>query len=275
MLGAIIGDIVGSRFEFINHSGKDFEMFTGSCHYTDDTLMTLAVANALYLCRGNYDGLGKVATRCMVDIAHRHPNVIYGERFTDWLFKGQRKLNSYGNGAGMRISPVGWVADSEEEVKTLSRQVTEISHDHPEGIKGAECVAMAVYLARIGKNKEYIRRRLAAYYPVLNDGSFTIEGITGSYGYDEAGDWITCQGSIPQAVIAFLDGENFEDVIRNAVSIGGDSDTIGAMAGGIAEAYYGISYEMEEKALSYLEPDMQGLCYAFELVKRKRVERLV
>lgn len=270
MLGVIIGDIVGSRFEFIEHSGKDFPLFTSTCHFTDDSLMTLAVAKALYLCKGNYENLGEVAKRCMVDIAHRYPNVSWGERFYKWLFVSQRRLNSFGNGAGMRISPVGWVADSEEEVRFLSRKITEISHDHPEGLKGAECVAMAVYWARTGKDKAFIRQGLSKYYSRLNDKSFTIENLIGSYGYDELGDWVTCQGSIPQAIIAFLDGDSFEDVIRNAVGIGGDSDTIGAMAGGIAEAYYGIPAEIEDKALSYLPADLQGLCYAFELIKRKR-----
>ncbi len=270
MLGAIIGDIVGSRFEFIDHSGKEFELFTPVCHITDDTLMTLAVANALYLCKGEYENLGLVATRCMVDIARKYPNVGWGGLFYKWLFEKPRRLNSYGNGAGMRISPVGWVADSEEEVKFLSRKVTEISHDHPEGLKGAESVAMAVYWARIGKDKEFIREGLSAYYPQLKDPSFAIKNIMGNYGYDDHGDWVTCQGSVPQALVAFLDGEDFEDVIRCAVGIGGDSDTIGAMAGAIAEAYYGVSYEMEERALSYLPEDFKGLYFAFELIKRKR-----
>lgn len=164
MLGVIIGDIVGSRFEFIEHSGKDFPLFTSTCHFTDDSLMTLAVAKALYLCKGNYENLGEVAKRCMVDIAHSYPNVGWGERFYKWLFVRQRRLNSFGNGAGMRISPVGWVADSEEEVRFLSRKITEISHDHPEGLKGAECVAMAVYWARTGKDKAFIRQGLSKYY---------------------------------------------------------------------------------------------------------------
>lgn len=273
MLGAIIGDIVGSRFEFIDHFGKDFVLFARGCRYTDDSLMTLAVASALLICKENSENLGTVATHCMVDIAHRHPNVGWGGWFYGWLFERQRRLNSFGNGAGMRISPVGWVANSEEEVKLLSKKVTEISHDHPEGLKGAECIAMAVYWARTGKSKEEIRAGVANYYPRLLDRSFTIQNIMGTYGYDDNGDWVTCQGSIPEALIAFLDGENFEDVIRNAVGIGGDSDTIGAMAGSIAEAYYGVSSEMEEKALSYLPEDLQSIYFAFETIKKGRTER--
>ena len=181
-------------------------------------------------------------------------------------------MNSFGNGAGMRISPVGWVADSEEEVRELSETVTAVSHNHPEGLKGAEAVAMAVYLARRGESKEKIRARMQTYYPRLADRSFTIESIHGQYGYDDEGLWVTCQGSIPQALIAFLDSESFEDAIRNAICIGGDSDTIGAMTGAVAEAYYGIPYELEDKALSYLPEDLLSIYYAFQTVKRKRVK---
>ena len=150
---------------------------------------------------------------------------------------------------------------------------TEVSHNHPEGIKGAEAVAMGVYLARIGKSKEEIREKLQEYYPKLKDKYFTIENIHGSYGYDDYGNWVTCQGSIPQALIAFLDSTSFEDAIRNAVCIGGDSDTIGAMTGSIAEAYYGISYEMEDKALEYLTDDLKSLYFAFGTIKKKRERR--
>ncbi len=274
MLGAIIGDIVGSQFDFIDHYGKDFELFTPACKFTDDTLMTLAVANALYLSKGDYAKLGETATKCMVDIAHRYPSVGWGMRFHRWLFERQYKMDSYGNGSGMRISPVGWVADSEEEVKILSKKVTEISHGHKEGLKGAEAIAMAVYWARIGKDKQFIKQRLIDYYPKLKDKTFTINNIIGHYGYDDMGDWVTCQGSVPHSLVAFLEGNSFEDVIRNAVGMGGDSDTIGAMAGAIAEAYYGLSYEWEEKALAYLPDDLKGYYFAFENIKRSRQARL-
>ena len=243
MIGAIIGDIVGSRFEFVEDGcrGKDFALFASGCRFTDDSLMTLAVAKSLLLSKGNYDNLGKLTTQVMKDIAKPYPRIGWGAMFYKWLFERSVPYNSYGNGAGMRISPVGWVAESEEEVKMLSKKVTEISHNHPEGIKGAEAVARGVYLARIGKSKEEIREKLQEYYPKLKDKNFTIENIHGGYGYDDYGDWVTCQGSIPQAIIAFLDSTSFEDAIRNAVCIGGDSDTIGAMAGSIAEAYYWYS----------------------------------
>lgn len=275
MLGAILGDIVGSRFEFIDDfkRPKDFVLFTPSCHPTDDSLMTLAVAQALLLAKGDLTVLKSQVIRSMVQIGRKHPNVGWGGRFHQWLFEegGSHPMNSFGNGAGMRISPVGWVADSEEEVRKLSETVTAVSHNHPEGLKGAEAVAMAVYLARIGGSKEEIRARMQTYYPRLADSSFTIKSIHGQYGYDDEGQWVTCQGSIPQALIAFLDSEGFEDAIRNAICIGGDSDTIGAMTGSIAEAYYGIPYELEDKALSYLPDDLLSIYYAFQTVKRKRV----
>ena len=276
MIGAIIGDIVGSRFDFVEdgYRGKDFALFASGCRFTDDSLMTLAVAKSLMLSKGNYDNLGKLTTQVMKDIAKPYPRIGWGAMFYKWLFERSVPYNSYGNGAGMRISPVGWVAESEEEVKMLSKKVTEISHNHPDGIKGAEAIAMAVYLARIGKDKAYIRERMSEYYPKLKDKYFAIKWLMGNYGYDDWGAWVTCEGSIPHAIVAFLDGENFEDVIRNAVGIGGDSDTIGAMAGSIAEVYYGVPYELEEKALSYLPEDLQGLCHAFRTIKKKRVSRV-
>lgn len=277
MLGAIIGDIVGSRFQFIEDfkRSKDFPLFTPSCCITDDSLMTLAIAEALLLTKGDVAALSEQAVISMKKIAHRHPNTGWGEKFHKWLFAdgNPKPYHSFGNGAGMRVSPVGWVADSEEEVKSLSHAVTAVTHDHPEGLKGAEAVAMAIYLARIGKSKAEIREKLQTYYPQLNDKDFTIRNIHGKYGYDDEGMWVTCQGSIPQALIAFLDSESFEDAIRNAICIGGDSDTIGAMTGSVAEAYYGISFALEDKALTYMPEDLTGIYYAFETIKRQRVKR--
>lgn len=276
MLGAIIGDIVGSRFEFVEESGvrgKDFAFFTPSCKPTDDSFMTLAVAKALLLCKGDYSFLKKLVIECMQSVGRAHINTGWGANFYKWILSENPKpYNSCGNGAGMRISPVGWVADSEEEVKELSKIVTEVSHDHIEGVKGAEAVAMGVYLARTGVTKEEIRGRLAEYYPILKDKSFTINSLYGNYGYDFKGDWVTCQGSVPHALISFLEGESFEDAIRNAVSIGGDSDTIGAMAGSIAEAYYGVSVELEDEAIEYLTNDLKSIYFAFNLIKKERIK---
>lgn len=276
MLGAIIGDIVGSRFEFVQDDNRDknFKLFTSSCHFTDDSLMTLAVAKSLIINKDweDIEALRKTTVRTMKEIAKEYPNVGWGASFYKWLFENSTPYNSFGNGAGMRISPVGWVADSEEQVKSLSKAITEISHNHPEGLKGAEAIAMAVYLARTGNAKEYIRERLSYYYSVLLDTSFNIEYLLGHYGYDEWGNWVTCQGSIPQAIESFLDGDSFEDVVRNAVAIGGDSDTIGAMAGSIAEAYYGVPFELEDKALEYLPDDLKSIYYAFGTIKKKRTK---
>ena len=275
MIGAIIGDIVGSRFEFVEEDGirgKDFAFFTKSCRVTDDSMMTLAIAKALFLCKGDYTNLRQHTIDCMQQIGRAYPNAGYGYNFYhNWLMSNNPKpYNSFGNGSAMRVSPVAWVAESEEQLKQLSLMVTDVTHNHPEGIKGAEAVAMGIYLSRIGKSKEEIRERLSEYYPILKDKTFTIKSHYGNYGYDFAGGWVTCQGSVPQALIAFLESENFEDAIRNAVSIGGDSDTIGAMAGSIAEAYYGVSYDMEDEALEYLPEDLKSIYFAFNTIKGKR-----
>ena len=209
----------------------------------------------------------------MQELGRAYSNVGYGYNFYHkWLMSSNPKpYNSYGNGSAMRVSPVAWVADSEEQLKELSLMVTDVTHNHPEGVKGAEAIAMGIYLARQGKNKQEIREKLSVYYPILKDKFFTIKSLRGNYGYDFAGGWVTCQGSVPQAIIAFLESENFEDAIRNAVCIGGDSDTIGAMAGSIAEAYYGVSYDMEDRALEYLPEDLKSLYHAFRTIKKERV----
>lgn len=277
MIGAIIGDIVGSRFEFIedDNRGKNFKLFARACRATDDTFMTAAVAQALLLCKGDYSTLADKAIVCMRSVAKAHPNTGWGEKFYHWLFdsNSSEPINSCGNGAGMRISPVGWVANSEDELKVLSSIVTGVTHNHPEGLKGGEAIALCVYLARIGADKQTIQKCAAEYYPILNDKSFNISNLQSSYGYDMMGNWVTCQGSVPHAILAFLESDGFEDAVRNAVSIGGDSDTIGAMAGSIAEAFYGVPAELEEQALSYLSDDLKGIYYAFDLIRKPRVER--
>ena len=174
MIGAIIGDVVGSRFEFKDHSGKNFELFVSGCVATDDSFMTLAIANSLLLAKGNYSNLESLAEYSMKKIAADHPKTGWGGNFYKWLFEGGTKTDSFGNGAAMRISPVGWVANSEEEVKILSKKVTIPSHNHPEGIKGAEAIAMAVYLARTGKDKEYIKSKMVEYYPHINNPKFNM-----------------------------------------------------------------------------------------------------
>lgn len=274
MLGALIGDVVGSRFEFKDFKSKDFLFFAPNCRPTDDSLMTLAIAKALVMYKGDEARLAPLTERYMHEIAKKHPNVGWGGRFYKWVMElDPTPPHSLGNGAGMRISPIGWVADSEDDVKRLSRIVTEITHGHPEGLLGAEAVAMAVYLARTGTSKDEIYRRMVAdYYPEID--SFTLDKIRPSYDIDDKGLWVTCRGSIPQALRAFFEAEGFEDTIRNAISIGGDADTIAAMAGSVAEAYYGVPPEMEDLLLEYLPEDLLSIYLAFGTVKRKRIGRV-
>ena len=252
MWGAILGDIIGSRFEHANCRKKDFPLFSSVSRFTDDALMTLAVAKALCRCgRGTDKELRAETIRCMRIMGAKYPLAGWGLYFDRWLRTDDPKpYNSFGNGAAMRISPVGEYARSEEEVKRLSRIVTGVSHNHPEGLKGAECTAMCVFLAKNGADKGDICRRVAAeYYPeVVN---LSPAGLSKTYTFDES-----CQGTVPQAIACFLEGEDFEDTIRNAISIGGDSDSIAAIACGIAEAYFGIPEYMIEMAKVYLDDDL-------------------
>lgn len=257
MLGAIIGDIAGSRFEWNNSKSKSFDFITDDCHITDDSIMTLAVARAVLACNGQYDRLGETAVASMREVGRPYPNCGYGGRFYQWMYSDDpRPYNSFGNGAAMRVSPCGFAARSLDEAKLLARKVTEVTHNHPEGVKGAESVAVCVYLARTGKSiaemKEHVN---AVYYPL----DFTLDGIRADYGFD-----VSCQGSVPQAITAFLESTDFEDAVRNAVSIGGDSDTIAAIAGGIAEAYYGVPTALRRQALSFLDNRLAVILADFE-----------
>ena len=275
MLGVIIGDMVGSPYEFTGKKDYNFPFFNRHCTTTDDSYMTVAVGRALQNCIDNLDdieALKKEAIFQMRDIGNRHPDAEWGQSFWRWLSVSPTPYNSYGNGAGMRVSAVGWIADSEEQVKKLSKAVTEISHNHPEGIKGAEAIAMCVYLARIGKSKDEIKQYVIDnYYSEIKN--MTYDWLHSSYGIDDAGNWVTCQGSIPQSIVCFLDSTSFEDAVRKAVSLGGDTDTQGCMTGAIAEAYYGVPIEMMLKAEEYMPQDVLSLYLAFKQVKKKRVER--
>ena len=266
MLGAIIGDIVGSRFEFNNHRNKDFELFTEDCRVTDDSIMTLAVAKALMETEkiikppsggadfdgGYYSLLEKMAVKYLREIGRKYPDCGYGGMFAEWVFSdAPQPYNSFGNGAAMRIGPVGFRARTENEARRLSEVVTGVTHNHEEGIKGAEAVAVAIYLARRGFTKSEIREKIESAYYALD---FTIDDIRHSYRFNE-----TCQDTVPQAIQAFLESTSFEDAIRNAISIGGDSDTLAAITGAIAEAYYGVPEGLKEKALSYLDDELRSI----------------
>lgn len=255
MLGAIIGDIVGSRFEFNNHRSKYFELFTEECEVTDDSIMTLAVAKAIMEAAKhptddfNYPLIEKLTVKFMQDIGRKYPNCGYGGMFAQWVFSDDpRPYNSFGNGAAMRISPVGFISKTEKEVRELSKTVTAVTHNHEEGIKGAEATAMAIFLARKGSTKDEIRKRVEKDYYSLN---FTIDGIRETYEFNE-----TCQETVPQAIVAFLESTSFEDAIRTAISVGGDSDTLAAITGSIAEAYYGVPEELKEKTLQYFDENL-------------------
>jgi len=252
LLGAIIGDIAGSRFEFNNHRSKDFELFANNCFVADDSIMTLAVTKAIISCEGAWGDLGGNTVKYMQAIGRRYPDCGYGGMFRKWVFSDNPKpYNSYGNGAAMRVSPCGFIARSDDEAIFLSKKVTEVTHNHPEGIKGAEAAAVAVYLARNGLSQKLIKQRIEKDYYKLN---FTLDSIRNTYKFNE-----TCQDTVPQAIQAFIESVSFEDAIRNAISIGGDSDTLAAITGGIAEAFYGIPDDIKKQALNFLNREFRDL----------------
>lgn len=257
MFGAIIGDIVGSRFEFDNHKSKEFEFFHPGCYFTDDSVMTIAIGAALLECKGNYENLSEVTVSMMRKIGRKYPHCGYGGHFRLWLKSAiPRPYNSYGNGAPMRVSACGIVGNSLEEVKMLSKKVTEITHNHPEGLKAAEAIATCVYLARTGSSKQDLLNYVQTnYYPM----DLTLDEIREEYEFD-----VSSQGSTPQALKAFFESVDFEDAIRNAISIGGDSDTIGAMTGAVAGAFYGIPKAFTDKAKHYLESEFIKIIQSIE-----------
>lgn len=252
LLGAIIGDVVGSRFEFSNYRAKDFELFHEKCFITDDSIMTLAIAKAFIESKSDYSDLQDNTIKYMQKLGKQYPNRGYGLRFNQWIYSDMPKpYNSFGNGSAMRVSPVGWVAKTEKEVRLLSKVVTEVTHNHPEGIKGAEATAIGVYLAKKGKSKDDIQQTLSWNY---YDVDFTIDEIRPTYRFNE-----TCQETVPQALQAFYESVDFEDAIRTAISVGGDSDTLAAITGSIAEAYYKIPERIKFVIENYIrlnEPEL-------------------
>ena len=272
MLGAIIGDMAGSVYEFHNLKSKRFPLFTRKCYPTDDSIMTIAVAKAILENDGKAEGLEDQAVKWMQKIGRQYPNCGYGGRFFRWMHtRDPQPYGSFGNGAAMRVSACGWAGKTLDEVKALSHAVTIVSHNHPEGVKGAEATACAIFLARTGHSKEEIRSFIEDNYYTLN---FTLDEIRPTYRFD-----VTCQGSVPQAIEAFLESDSFEDAIRNAISIGGDSDTLAAITGSIAEAFYGIPKDIRKHAVgqflhackksytdAYLakDPDLLSVVEAFE-----------
>ena len=256
MLGALVGDISGSRFEWHNLKSKEFELLTYHCHPTDDSNMTLAVAQAILQSNGDLKLLAEKAVASMRDLGRKYPRG-YGGHFKQWIYSDDPKpYNSWGNGSAMRVSPCAWAASTMEEALAMSDAVTAVTHNHPEGMKGARAVTAAIFMARQGSSILEIRDHIhSTYYPL----DFTLDQIRPSYEFD-----VSCQGSVPQAIEAFVESTSFEDATRNAISIGGDSDTIAAITGSIAEAYYGIPSEIRKHTLTFLDKTQLDILNAFE-----------
>lgn len=252
IIGAIIGDIVGSFYEFYNRKSTNIALFTSGTTFTDDTVMTIAVADWLLS--------GVPLQKTMPDWGQEYPNRGYGGIFYEWMFYSEDKktYNSFGNGAGMRVSPCGYYANSLEETLALAKQSAEVTHNHPEGIKGAQAIASAIFLARQHKSKDEIRDYIETSFGY--NLHRTCDEIRPTYQFD-----VTCQGSCPEAIIAFLDSHDYESAIRLAISLGGDSDTIACMTGGIAAAYYGIPTWIVKYVVSeYLPQNMRDIIGNFD-----------
>lgn len=258
MIGSIIGDIVGSVYEFTpnNIKTKQFEFFNPNGSYTDDSILTFATAD--WLLHG-----GEVANYYS-KYGEKYPWPMggYGGGFKLWLVRSIRQqdyrpYNSCGNGSAMQVGPVGWAFDTIEEILAKAKESAECTHNHPEGIKGAQATALAIMMARHGCDKNEIRSEIEKRFEY--DLQFTCEQIRPTYTWGG-----TCQDSVPQAIVAFLDGEDYEDSIRNAISIGGDSDTIGCITGSIAEAYFGVPADLRNSAMNYLPEEFQSIISEFE-----------
>ena len=264
MFGAIIGDIVGSPYEFDSNNvkTKDFPLFTEKSHFTDDSVMTLAVAKAVMDTQDkeSNEELKLCFVQSMRELGAAYPDAGYGGRFSYWLTSDAPKpYNSYGNGSAMRVSAVAWMFESVSEVRRVARLSAEVTHNHPEGIKGAEATASAVFMARTGHGKAEIRHYIESEFGY--DFSRTCDEIRPGYRHVES-----CQETVPEALTAFFEGESFEDVLRLAVSLGGDSDTLTAIAGSIAEAYYGIDEDWKKAAFAHLPDDLAQILRRFDVI---------
>lgn len=224
MLGSIAGDVIGSIYEHNRIKTTDFPLFQARCHFTDDTVMTIAVADAI-LNQTDY-------AASMKTLGRKYPHAGYGSAFINWIFEDEvRPYSSWGNGSAMRVSPIGFAFDEVDTVLLEAARTAEVSHNHPEGIKGAQATALAVLMARKGESKKQIRYELSNRFGY--NLARTVDEIRPAYRFD-----VSCQGTVPEAVIAFLDSTNYEDAVRKAISLGGDSDTLACITGGIAEAFY-------------------------------------
>lgn len=268
MLGAVVGDITGSAYEFHNMRSWDywrFDLFTPWTRFTDDTVMTLAVAKWLIEDKEHSE---QCLIKSMQELGRRYPSAGYGCNFAAWLGDNDpQPYNSWGNGAGMRVSPVGLYAKTLDEALALAALTASVSHNHPEGVKGAQAIAACVFLCKEGKTKQEIKECIEQLFDY--DLNRTIIEIRKNYDFD-----VSCQGSVPEAIIAFLEGNTFEEVIRLAISLGGDSDTIACMAGAIAACCYEIPYYIAERCDIILTEDLRRIKNDFiELLGRRNNEK--
>ena len=254
IIGAIAGDVIGSVYEWNPIKTKEFNLFSRRSTFTDDTVMTLGIAKWLCEDKNSKD----VLIRSLKNIGNAYPNAGYGGSFSGWLMQeNPQPYDSWANGSAMRVSPVAWAGESLEEVQKLAKMSAVISHDHPEGIKGALSTADAVYLARIGASKDEIRDHIEIRYGY--DLSRTLDEIRPFYSFE-----VHCKKSVPEAIICFLEAKDFEDAIRNAVSLGGDADTQAAIAGSIASAYWDVPQGIVDITLEYLDSNLLGIYRDFE-----------
>lgn len=249
MIGAIAGDIIGSVHEGAGTKTKQFPLFGPHNWFTDDTVLTVAVAESILR--------GSDLVHTLHDYFHRYPQRGYGGSFVDWaVLRRSEPYNSWGNGSAMRVSPVGFAYDTLDDVMQQAERTAAVTHNHSEGIRGAQATAVAIYLARTGSDKQAIRQHLVDVFGY--DLSAPLNAIRETYEFD-----VSCQGSVPQAIVAFLDAADFEDAIRNAISLGGDADTMACIAGGIAEAYWGVPKEIEERTIGYLDGQLRDVVDEF------------
>ncbi len=261
MYGAILGDMIGAPYEF-DRGGKtkDFPLFTEESKFTDDTVMTVAVAEALMEAQsGALPETGELLVRSMRKWGGKYPDAGYGSRFRRWLrSKDPQPYGSYGNGSAMRVSAAGWLYETLDMTRRMARCTAEVTHNHPEGVKGAEAVAAAIFMARTGSTKGEIREVIRREFGY--DLSLTCGEIRPGYHHVES-----CQETVPEAITAFLEGTGFEDVIRTAVSLGGDCDTLTCIAGSIAEAFYGVPAGLEAECRARLPEDMLEVLRRFDI----------
>lgn len=266
MVGAVVGDIIGSYYEFSPYKGEDFPLFSEKSRFTDDTVMTLAVELGIMQGCHNEDESREEIINNMHELGRAYVKAGYGMLFDGWLQRKSRvPYNSFGNGPAMRVSSVAWAYQTLEQVEKFAKISAKVTHNHPDGTKGAQAAAAAIFMARQGKSREEIKDFIEKQYNY--DLSRTVEEIRPKYRFNE-----TCQGSVPEAIICFLESENFEDTIRKAVSRGGDSDTQAAIAGSIAEAYYhGVPDDILKTALTKLDSTLLNILQIWQKWLQKEI----